>query len=154
MHLAAILAVLAVGSSARLTSEPLGAVAWLEGCWRDASSARTIDETWSAARDGVMRGTGRTTRDGQIVESESVVLRPDGNALAYEAHPSGQPSAVFLSSAVAAGSVVFENPSHDFPQRIGYEAQGGDALLAWIEGPVNGQVKRVEFHYRRVACQQ
>jgi hypothetical protein len=49
-------------------------------------------------------------------------------------------------------TVVFENPQHDFPQRVGYERKGGDALLAWIEGTRNGQTRRVEFPYRRVAC--
>jgi uncharacterized protein DUF6265 len=130
----------------------LETVSWLEGCWRDTSPKRTIDESWSAARAGVMRGTGRTTREGQVVDSEHVVLRVDGEALVYEAHPSGQPSAEFRSTKVGDQSIVFENPAHDFPQRIGYERQGADALLAWTEGPVKGETKRVEFRYQRVTC--
>ena len=153
MRLAALMVFLAFGVSSGSAVEPLAAVAWLEGCWQDASTARTIDEAWSAPRAGVMRGSGRTTRDGHIVESELVVLRADGDALAYEAHPSGQPSAVFRSAILTDGSVVFENPTHDFPQRIGYESRGRDTLLAWIEGPVDGHLKRIEFHYRRVTCQ-
>ena len=98
-----------------------------------------------------MRGTGRTTRDGRVVDSEHVVLRVDGEALVYEAHPSGQPSAEFRSTKVGERTIVFENPSHDFPQRIGYESQGADVLLAWVEGPVKGETKRVEFRYLRVA---
>jgi len=47
--------------------------------------------------------------------------------------------------------VVFENLQHDFPQRVGYK-RDGDALLAWIEGPRNGQTRRIEFPYRKVGC--
>jgi hypothetical protein len=57
------------------------------------------------------------------VEYELVVIREQGEKLAYEAHPSGQPSAVFLSDTVSDSAVVFHNPRHDFPKRVGYERQ-------------------------------
>jgi hypothetical protein len=49
--------------------------------------------------------------------------------------------------------LLFENPSHDFPQQIGYRLNG-DALLAWISGSRNGQTRRLEFPYKRVKCAQ
>ncbi len=99
-----------------------------------------------------MIGVSRTTRDGRTTEYELVVLRPHHERLAYEAHPSGQPTATFLSRQVSEGSVVFENPEHDFPQRVGYERRGADSLLAWIEGSQNGRVRRIEFPYQRAPC--
>jgi hypothetical protein len=80
-----------------------------------------------------------------------VLIREQDGRLAYESHPSGQPSAVFLSRTIAEHEIVFENLQHDFPQRIGYK-RDGDSLLAWIEGARNGQARRVEFPYKRVAC--
>ncbi len=103
-------------------------------------------------RGETMLGTGRTVRDGKTTEYEFVVLSVKDDRLAYEAHPSQQPSAIFLSKEATDTRVVFENPDHDFPQRVGYERQGSDALLAWIEGSQNGRPRRVEFPYRRVAC--
>jgi len=47
---------------------------------------------------------------------------------------------------------VFENLKHDFPQRIGYERTSVDRLEAWIEGPQNGQTRRLAFSYARVPC--
>ena len=99
-----------------------------------------------------MLGTGRTVRDGKTVEYEFVVVREENGQLAYEAHPSGQPSAVFRASAVDAARVVFENPEHDFPQRVGYERRGADSVLAWIDGKQNGESRRIEFPYTRVPC--
>lgn len=127
-------------------------VAWLQGCWEMASNGRTIEEQWTAPRGGVMLETGRTVRDGRLVEYEFVVVREDGDRLAYEAHPSGQASAVFHARELTDARVVFENPEHDFPQRVGYERRGGDTLAAWIDGMINGQPRRVDFVYRRVAC--
>ena len=59
-------------------------------------------------------------------------------------------SAIFHSIEVSDTSAVFENPSHDFPRRVGYRRLGADSLLAWIEGTQKGQPKRIEFPYHRV----
>ena len=53
--------------------------------------------------------------------------------LVYIALPSRQKEVVFTATAVAAGSVVFENPAHDFPSRISYTLQG-DKLEAKASG--------------------
>ena len=105
-----------------------------------------------APRGTSMVGMGRTVRGNSLVEYELVVVREQAGRLAYEAHPSGQPSAVFLSQTISDASVMFENLQHDFPQRVGYQRTGSDALLAWIEGTQNGQLRRVEFPYRRAVC--
>ncbi len=126
-------------------------VAWLQGCWVMTDAGRVVEEYWMAPRGTSMLGMGRTVRDDKLVDHELVVLREEGDRLAYEAHPSGQATATFLSREVTAARVVFENLQHDFPQRIGYE-RSGDRLLAWIEGPRDGKVRRIEFAYRRATC--
>jgi len=130
---------------------PIDQVSWLQGCWQLESGGRVVEEQWMAPRGGVMLGMGRTVRDGTLVEYESVILREQDGRLAYEAHPSGQPSAVFTSASVSESTVIFENPTHDYPQRVGYQ-RDGDSLLAWIDGTANGKSRRVDFPYRRVAC--
>jgi hypothetical protein len=130
--------------------ETIDQVSWLQGCWQLESGGRVVEEQWMAPRGGVMLSMGRTVRGGKLVEYESVILREEGGRLAYEAHPSGQPSAVFLSKTFDESSVVFENPTHDYPQRVGY--QRIDSLLTWIDGTANGTSRRVDFPYRRVAC--
>ena len=126
-------------------------VAWLHGCWEMATAQQTVEEQWMPPRGGSMLGMSRTLRGGTLSEYELVVLREQDGQLAYVAHPSGQRSATFLSRTLGDTSVVFENLTHDFPQRIGYERKG-DALLAWIEGTRDGRTRRIEFPYRRAAC--
>ena len=129
---------------------PIDRVAWLHGCWQTSGSS-VVEEQWMAPRGGTMIGMGRTVRDGRTTEYELVVLKEQDGRLAYEAHPSGQPSAVFLSREISDTSVVFENAEHDFPQRVGYR-RSESGLTAWIEGTLKGQMRRVDFSYARVSC--
>lgn len=130
----------------------IASVAWLQGCWQMTSGDRIVEEQWMAPRAGVMLSIGRTVRGEKLVEYEWVMLSEKDGRLAYDAHPSGQPSAIFTAQSASGTEVVFENPQHDFPQRVGYR-RDGETMLAWIEGVVAGKSRRVEFPYRRVACQ-
>lgn len=47
------------------------------------------------------------------------------------------------------GKLIFENPTHDFPQRIVYHPQGDGSLLVHIEGETKGRTRRLDFHYSR-----
>jgi len=151
-HLLVIL--IAVAFHGALAAQRAGVqrVAWLQGCWAVVSPERTIEEHWMVPRGKSMVGVGRTVRGDTLVEYELVLIREQGDQLAYEAHPAGQPAAVFLSREVTDSSVLFENLQHDFPQRVGYSRRGADSLLAWIEGTQQGQVRRIEFPYRRAVC--
>jgi len=128
-------------------------VAWLQGCWRSTRGEMTIEEQWMAPRAGSMLGMGRTVRGSKLVEYELVLIKEQEGRLTYEAHPSGQPSATFTAATTSDTSVVFENPQHDFPQRVGYRRSGADGLDAWIEGQANGKSRRVDFSYQRVRCE-
>jgi hypothetical protein len=127
-------------------------VAWLHGCWELRDGDRVVEERWMPPRAGSMLGVGRTTRGEKLVEHEYILLTERDGRLAYEAHPSGQATTTFMSRPGSGREIVFEDPAHDFPQRVGYRSGDKDGLLAWIEGIVNGKPRRVEFSYRRVAC--
>jgi hypothetical protein len=127
-------------------------VGWLAGCWEAKRGSRTIQEHWMAPLGNTMLSVGRTVRGDSLTDFELVIIRAGGSGLAYEAHPSGQASAVFLATSITERSVVFENRQHDFPQQVAYERRGADSVLAWIAGPMNGQERRIEFAYARVKC--
>ncbi len=82
---------------------------------------------------------------------EMIVLREQGDRLAYRAHPSGQPSATFLSTRISASELVFENPAHDFPQEVGYRLDG-DKLLGVDSRHAERQrtANRISLHARAV----
>jgi hypothetical protein len=95
-----------------------------------------------------MLGMSRTVRGDRLTGHELVVLREREGRLVYQAHPSGQPAAEFFLKTFSDSMVVFEDPQHDFPQRVGYRRPVGDSLLAWIEG--TNISNRIGFRYRRV----
>jgi uncharacterized protein DUF6265 len=141
-----------VPAAAHAQSARLDEAAWLRGCWEETTLRGTVEERWLAPRGGSMLNLGRTVRDGRLLEYEVVLLTEQDGRLAYEAHPSGQAAATFRSTHVSDSLLVFEDPAHDFPQRVAYQRRGTDSLLAWIEGTANGQTRHISFPFARVSC--
>jgi uncharacterized protein DUF6265 len=129
-------------------------LSWITGCWRQSTGGgtRVIDEQWMSPRGGTMLGMSRTVRGDSLLEFEHLQILERSGRLVYHAEPSGQPPADFVASTVSDTLVVFENPEHDFPQRIIYRRRGTDTLVARIEGPRNGQTRGIDFPYMRVSC--
>jgi hypothetical protein len=130
--------------SARPAAQDLS---WLTGCWELTRGTRHVTEQWMRPEGGTLIGTSRTTADGKTLEYEFIVIREAAGGFEFVAKPSGQPEAIFKSTRIAAGEVVFENPTHDFPTRITYRAAAA-GLYAAVEGDVNGQKRVIEFPYR------
>lgn len=105
-----------------------------------------------APRGGTMLGVSRTVRNDTLVEFEHLQIAERGGHLVYIAQPSRQPRAEFTTRVASDTLVAFENPSHDFPQRIIYRRRGADSLLARIEGTMGGQARSVDFPYVRARC--
>ena len=136
------------------TAGGIARLQWLAGCWASERGEPGSGEQWTAPAGGTMLGTSRTIKGGRTIEYEFVVIRADDDgALAYVAHPSGQPMAAFALARLADREVTFENAAHDFPQRVGYRLDAsGKTLLAWIEGTRDGRARRVEFPLVRTPC--
>jgi hypothetical protein len=152
-HLVALAAVIASCSltegAQSATTADLG---FMAGCWRLSANGRTIDEHWLPPAGGSLMGVSRTVANGKTVEYEFLQIRDLPEGLTYIARPSGQTEAQFKISSKTADEIVFENPTHDFPQRIRYKRVGADRLEARIEGTMNGKSRGIDFPYARVAC--
>ncbi len=125
---------------------------WLAGCWSRASGSTLIEEQWMKPRAGIMLGMGRTVRAGKIVDYESMQILERGGTLVYAAQPSGQPAAEFVARKYDGAFVRFENPTHDFPQRVIYGPGAGDSLFARIEGAMQGKQQGIDFRMKRGNC--
>lgn len=99
-----------------------------------------------------MLGTSQTIRGDSTVEYEQIRIADRGTSVVYFAHPSRQQPAEFVAPSVSDTLAIFENPAHDFPQRVIYRKRGADSLIARVEGLRNGQLRGVNFPYGRVAC--
>jgi hypothetical protein len=151
-HLVIAVAVLGLGASARDPGARVTQLTWLAGCWEQAAGPRLVEEQWTRPRAGLMLGSGRTVRADTLVEFEQTRIFERGGRLVYGANPSGQAPAEFESIELSDSSVTFENPAHDFPQRVMYRRRGADSLIGRVEGSRGGKVRGVDFPYARVAC--
>lgn len=108
---------------------------WIAGNWLRCEDGARISETWSGAGTGLLVGHGLTLGpSGASFEFLRIAPR-DGSAdspYAYFASPGGGAPVAFDLVSSGPERAVFENPAHDFPQRIVYERQG-DTLSARIE---------------------
>jgi hypothetical protein len=123
-------------------------VAWIAGCWELDRNGRHVMESWLPPEGGTMMGVSRTVAGTRTIEWEFLIIREGRGGLEYVAKPSGQPEATFTATGASAREVLFENPAHDFPKKIHY-TRDGDSLTAAIEGPMNGQSRRIEFAYKK-----
>jgi hypothetical protein len=150
---AVLLGTLAAGSAATAESD-VTALAWLAGCWVPEKGDAGSVEHWLPPAGGTMLGVSRTVKNGQTVEFEFMQLRVNAEGkLVFIALPSGQKEATFVASAVGKDSVTFENPQHDFPQKVIYRLESGGRLIGRIEGKRGGTVRGIDFPMRRVSCE-
>ena len=142
-----------IGASAQADEGPLASLAWLSGCWAAENGEPGSGEQWMPLAGGTMLGVGRTVRNGRTVEHEFLQIRLNAEGKpVYIASPSGQREATFVASVLSPEAVTFENPQHDFPQRIMYRALPDGRLAARIEGLRGGALRGVDYPMKRVAC--
>lgn len=146
-----------LASAAGAGAAPAAAFAnlgWLQGCWvPDTASAEAgTVETWTSAAGGVMLGMSRTVKGGTSTAYEFVQIREiEAGKLAYIAQPSGRPPTTFPLTRRTDTEFVFEQPGHDFPQRIIYRREGAK-LVARIEGAMKGALRGIDFPMKRASC--
>lgn len=131
---------------------PSDKIGWMSGCWARTKAASVVEEQWMAPRGGTLMGMSRTTANGSVREYEHLRIFTSGDTLVYASTPSGQTYTEFRSKLIGAREIVFENLTHDFPQRIGYKSVSRDSLLAYIEGPNGTTTRRINFPMARAAC--
>ena len=102
-----------------------------------------------------MLGVSRTVREGRTATFEFMQIRADGaGRVLYVAWPGGKEGTSFALVKVGEGEAVFENPAHDFPQRVIYRLRSGNRLAARIEGMQDGKPAGVDFPMRRASCKE
>lgn len=132
---------------------PVNKLSWLAGCWSHTGAEPGSMEMWSLPAGGTMLGIARTIKNGQTVEWEHTMIREtEPGKWSYVAKPSRQPEATFPIKSLSDSAVVFENPQHDFPQRIIYQRNGTDSLKARIEGVSKGKEKAFDYPMTRTQC--
>ena len=147
------LALLLLAASACAGDHTLDRMAWLSGCWASVGGEAGSGEQWMPPAGRSILGMSRTVRDGATVAFEFLrIVEDEEGRIVLVALPSGQRSTTFRLLNQSDNELVFENPEHDFPQRVIYRLMPGDVLVGRIEGTVNGHTRSVEFPMKKADC--
>jgi hypothetical protein len=143
---AAGLALLLMGQAA--PPPGVGTLGWMSGRWEVLTAqARWTEENWSVERGGVMLGFSRSGSGDRLREFEFLRIQAGADGVpTYFAQPGGRPPVPFRLTAHDATSATFDNPTHDFPQRIRY-VRTGDVMVATISA-LDGS-NAMSWTYRR-----
>jgi len=125
-------------------------VLWIADNWIISEDGITTNEHWEKISDSLIEGGSQTVKNGDTVFTEKLkIILKDGDIF-YVAEVSHNNAPVFFKlTGALPDKAVFENPEHDFPQKITYELDNGN-LHAYIEGPgKDGIWQKSDFYFNR-----
>ena len=136
-----IIIAIALLSTGIFAQDAFDRVSWLAGCWGgEMDEGAKYEECWTAPINGFMQGSGRISQNGKIVMREHMTLEQEGNeivmyVLGYseKLKPEDQGTIPFRLTRSSTNELVFENPKHDYPQRIVYTKDEKGDMIARIE---------------------
>ena len=143
------LAVVGFSLRAGATAPDLSQLAWMAGNWTGVEGGVEMEEFWQAPKGNSMLGLHRDVVKARTVSFEFLRIEATAQGETYWASPGGRPATPFRLVEVKDKRVVFENPEHDFPQRIIYWLSDDGALHAKIEGTQGGKSSSAEWTWRR-----
>jgi hypothetical protein len=129
----------------------------LEGHWAKVGATATVAEHWERFDANRWKGAVYRIEAGDSMLLESLEIRPV-NDTAYEymalvqGQNNSQPVAFRLNQHLADSLFVFENPNHDFPQKISYHLPQRDSLVI-VLGLLADASKDRAFSFGRVNTQ-
>ena len=126
---------------------------WLEGTWkRELRKGKAVYEVWKREAD-TLRGSAYRLSYHDSTRLEELMIVEEEDGLYYKPLASGQNNNQFVPFKFVRrddNEFTFENPLHDFPQRIVYARIGSGTLYVRVEGDVGGKLKKSEWIFHRV----
>lgn len=129
--------------------------AWLPGDWEMRSPKGITRESWQRVNDTLFQGfSAFLLPSGDTASYEHIKLIRNENTWWYIPTVSNQNEGKevrFRLTNATDTSMIFENKTHDFPQRIGYIRTSATSIHAYISGPSKeaGKEKQIDFKYTK-----
>lgn len=126
---------------------------WLIGNWENKTPRGIIYESWVLQKEQLLTAKSYAVKNGDTMVFEEVQLLQEQGDIFYIPVVQGQNNEEpvrFKLSSMTAKELVFENPAHDFPQKISYRRIENDSLLAEISGNKGGKFRSQRFPMKRL----
>ncbi|MBL7930370.1 MAG: hypothetical protein JNL60_00625 [Bacteroidia bacterium] len=128
---------------------------WLIGRWENKSTDAFAMESWIKQDDSTFTGKSFVVIGKDTVSSEILRLEQKGNDVFYVPTVRNQNEGLpvnFKLTGSDSNLLVFENPEHDFPQKITYHRISTDSMTAVISGTIEGNFKSEQFAMKKVSA--
>ncbi|MFV8442767.1 DUF6265 family protein [Flavobacterium sp. LB2P44] len=148
-----LLAISACKKSDSNKNEKIKAANWLLGNWENKSAEGNLTETWRKVNDSTFQAQSYFIKEKDTLHFESITLQQKGEQLTYTATVKGQNNdkpVAFLLTTTTEKQLVFENPKHDYPQKISYTHITPDGLVAKISGIQQGKPSTEQFSMKKI----
>lgn len=129
-------------------------LSWISGCWQSENKEKnsSVTEFWTPVAGQSMFGVSRTLRSGKTADYEYLRIVQDEKGIFYIAKPKASPEeTAFKLTKLTGTEAIFENPTHDFPQKIIYRVEG-TVLFARVEGNNKGKPMGFDFKMGKIKC--
>ncbi len=132
---------------------PLEQASWLIGTWKRNTSKGIVYERWIQKSADEFYGLSYSIKENDTIIFETISIVQDNDRLTYiprvPDQNEGRPIH-FHQSIINNREMVFENPDHDFPQRISYTLIKQDSLIAVVSGEQHGTITERSFPMKRM----
>lgn len=126
---------------------------WLEGKWKMTKGLKTYTESWQKAGANRWKAQSIMRKGKKVLWSEKGRIAQKNKEWYYFSEVSDQAKQgeiAFKLTSANHDTWVFENPTHDFPNRISYQKIGNDSLFALVTGVQQGKPDTLRFPMRRI----
>ena len=143
---------LSLAAAALIWAAPLSAFSdahemptWMTGAWEHEAGEDWADEYWTPLRGDMMIGASRSgTGDTLKFWEHMRIQKEDDGAVVLWAIAADYKPVRFEATMSSENRMAFENPAHDYPQRIEYWREGDElkAQISLLDGS-----KPVQFRF-------
>jgi hypothetical protein len=147
-----LLAIVSCKNSEANEKDQIKSANWLLGNWSAKMADGDLSESWKQLNDSTFQGGSFFIKGKDTLHFESITLQQKGEELFYNATVKGQnenKAVTFKLTTKTAKQLVFENPKHDYPQKITYTLITKDSLVAAISGIQLGKPSSEKFGMKK-----
>lgn len=122
------------------SGKSLDDVSWISGKWSmgETETSRFYEE-WEIVNDSLLSGENYAIQMGDTIYSEKLSVKVKDNDVFYIANVVAEENdhiVRFKLTQAGKSKLVFENPLHDFPQKIIYRKENDSTLVVKLKGVV------------------
>jgi hypothetical protein len=148
-----LLSIVSCKNSESNEKEKIKSSNWLLGKWENKTDGGILSESWKKSNDSTFRAESFFIKEKDTLHYEILTLQQRGEELFYTATVKGQnvdkPISFNLTSETEK-KLIFENPKHDYPQKITYTQINKDSLVAEISGMQLGKPSSEKFGMKKL----